>query len=64
VEEHLADPSLAETTFLLLNLWKVPFDVALVEVKEWFAELPISQQSQVLEALESANDVDTQPVAA
>jgi hypothetical protein len=34
----------------------LPFDAALIAVKAWFAALPISQQSQVLEELESAND--------
>jgi hypothetical protein len=32
------------------------FDALLPQLKTWFAALPISQQSQVLEALESAND--------
>ena len=38
------------------SLRGLPFDAALATVKEWFAALPISQQSQVLEALEGAND--------
>jgi hypothetical protein len=45
----------------------LPFDAALASVQDWFAALPSSQQSLVLEALESANDtvgVTAEPVAA
>jgi hypothetical protein len=40
------------------SLRELPFDAALITVKEWFAALPISQQSLVLETLETANEVD------
>jgi len=44
---------------LQFSLSDLPFDAALVEVKQWFAELPISQQSLVLQTLETANELET-----
>jgi hypothetical protein len=38
------------------SLRDLPFDEALTTVQDWFAALPISKQSQVLEALEGANN--------
>jgi ParB-like chromosome segregation protein Spo0J len=55
------------TSAARFSLRDLPFAAALAVVKEWFAALPISQQSLVLAALESANDtvgVTAEPVAA
>src|SRR5262249_1906976 len=40
------------------SLRELPFDAAVITVKEWFAALPISQQTLALETLETANEVD------
>jgi hypothetical protein len=55
VEDAIVEPQdqPPHTSHCLRDL---PFDAALAAVKDWFAALPISQQSQVLAALESAND--------
>jgi len=46
------------------SLRDLPFEEVLASVKEWFAALPISQQGQVLEALESENATISEPSAA